>query len=122
MTESRPQLLVDDLYTRRLAGRRAEPVAVVLLLHGGQESCSEPVRPGQLSVLRMLPFGRAIAAQGGGRVVVARLRYRTRGWNAAPGQQPAPVADAEWALAQLSERFGQLPFGIVGHSMGGRTA
>jgi dienelactone hydrolase len=32
------------------------------------------------------------------------------------------VRDAEWALRQLTERFPGLPIGLVGHSMGGRTA
>jgi dienelactone hydrolase len=69
----------------------------------------------------MLPFGHRIARRGAGRVVVARLRYASRGWNAALGS-PAPVQDAEWALRQLAERFPGLPIGLVGHSMGGRTA
>jgi dienelactone hydrolase len=54
-------------------------------------------------------------------VTVARLLNATRGWNAGSGE-PAPVRDAEWALRQLNERFGELPIGLVGHSMGGRTA
>jgi dienelactone hydrolase len=95
--------------------------AVVLVLHGGRELSSDPVQARQLAVLRMLPFARRIARRGAGRVVVARLRYAIRGWNAADGS-PAPVADAEWALGQLTERFPGLPIGLVGHSMGGRTA
>ena len=55
-------------------------------------------------------------------MAVARLRYRTRGWNAADGRLPDPVADAEWALQELAARFGQLPFAVLGHSMGARTA
>lgn len=95
--------------------------AVVLVLHGGRELSSDPVRARQLAVLRMIPFARRIAHRGAGRVAVARLRYATRGWNAAAGS-PAPVADAEWALRRLTERFPGLPIGLVGHSMGGRTA
>ncbi|MDQ1739036.1 MAG: hypothetical protein QOE53_688 [Pseudonocardiales bacterium] len=113
MITPEPQLSVEP------GRRRAE--AVVLVLHGGRESSSDPVRARQPAVLRMLPFARRIARRGGGRVVVARLRYASRGWNATVGS-PAPVSDAEWALRQLTERFPDLPIGLVGHSMGGRTA
>jgi dienelactone hydrolase len=99
--------------------QRAE--AVVLVLHGGRELSTDPVRARQLAVLRMRPFARRIARRGTGRVVVARLRYASRGWNATLGS-PAPVADAEWALRRLIERFPDLPIGLVGHSMGGRAA
>ena len=34
----------------------------------------------------------------------------------------SPVADATWALDQLAERFPGRPIGVLGHSMGGRTA
>ncbi|MEO6501693.1 MAG: alpha/beta fold hydrolase [Jatrophihabitantaceae bacterium] len=95
--------------------------AVVLVLHGGRELSADPVRARQLAVLRMIPFARRIARRGAGRVAVARLRYASRGWNATAGN-PAPVADAEWALRQLTERFPGVPIALVGHSMGGRTA
>jgi dienelactone hydrolase len=114
MTESEPTLQLH-------AGRRA-PEAVVLVLHGGREASLDPVTANQLAVLRLVPFARVIRRRGRGRVAVARLRYRQRGWNARPGRAPAPVADARWALQQLTERFGRLPVGLVGHSMGGRTA
>jgi alpha-beta hydrolase superfamily lysophospholipase len=102
-------------------GRR-RPEAVVLVLHGGRETSLAPVRARQLAVLRMLPFATRIFRSGSGRVAVARLRNVTRGWNATGGQEPAPVRDAEWALGRLTERFPGLPIGLVGHSMGGRTA
>jgi dienelactone hydrolase len=101
---------------------RRRPEAVVLVLHGGREVSTDPVHARQLAVLRMLPFARWIARRSDGRVVLARLRYASRGWNAAPGDSPAPVRDAGWALDQLTERFPGLPIGLVGHSMGGRTA
>ncbi len=104
----------------RTGRRRAE--AVVLVLHGGRETSPAPVRSRQVAVLRMLPFAHRITRDGSGRVAVARLRYAVRGWNATGDQQPAPVRDAEWALRQLTERFPGLPIGLVGHSMGGRTA
>jgi dienelactone hydrolase len=96
-----------------------DPVAMVLTLHGGREAGLGPVRPSQLAVLRMVPIARRIARLGARRLVVARLRYRVRGWN---GAEQSPVGDARWALDQLTSRFGELPIGLVGHSMGGRTA
>lgn len=114
MTESEPILALS-------VGRHA-PEAIVLVLHGGREASLDPVTARQLAVLRLVPFARLIQRRGRGRVAVARLRYRLRGWNARPGQPPAPVTDARWALSQLTERFGELPIGLVGHSMGGRTA
>jgi len=79
----------------------------------------EPVRANQLAVLRMVPIARRIAAAGRGRVAVFRLRFGVRGWN---GEAMSPVADAVWALARLAERYSGRPIGLVGHSMGGRTA
>jgi alpha-beta hydrolase superfamily lysophospholipase len=97
------------------------PEAVVLVLHGGREMSAAAVRGNQLAVLRMIPFARRITERADGRVAVARLRFAVRGWNAASGT-PAPVTDTKWALQQLADRFGPLPVGLVGHSMGGRTA
>ncbi len=51
--------------------------------------------------------------------MLASLRYAVRGWN---GDQESPVPDARWALDRIVERFGDLPVGLVGHSMGGRVA
>ena len=98
-------------------GSRAE--AVVLLLHGGAPDSFDSVRVFDPSVLRMIPFGRSVVRAGGGRLVLAKLRYAVRGWN---GDQESPLADARWALDRIAERFGHLPVGLVGHSMGGRVA
>jgi dienelactone hydrolase len=106
-----------------LSGTRGRPEAVVLVLHGGRERSSMPTQPGQLAVLRMIPFARRVARAGQGRVAVARLRYAVRGWNAdGPTGEPAPLRDTRWALEQLRTRFGPVPIGLLGHSMGGRTA
>jgi dienelactone hydrolase len=113
MITSEPQLSV--------AEARQPAEAVVLVLHGGRELSADPVRARQLAVLRMRPFARRLTRRGQGRVAVARLRYASRGWNAAAGSA-APIRDAEWALRQLTERFPDLPIGLLGHSMGGRTA
>jgi dienelactone hydrolase len=113
MAELQPQLSIETT--------TEAPEAVVLVLHGGRQSSTSPVRGNQLAVLRLVPFARRITERGEGRVAVARLRYATRGWNDS-GSIPAPVRDTNWALDRLRERFGELPMGLVGHSMGGRTA
>jgi pimeloyl-ACP methyl ester carboxylesterase len=95
------------------------PDALVLVLHGGRETSTAVTQAGQLAVLRMIPIGRRIASVGGGRLAVARLRFAVRGWN---GRDQSPVADARWALDLLTTRYPNLPIGLVGHSMGGRTA
>ena len=69
---------------------------------------------------RMRPFAKVISRRGAKRgVAVWTLRYRVRGWN---GEERSPVQDAEWALAEIRRRHGEVPVVLVGHSMGGRTA
>lgn len=98
----------------------ADARAVALVLHGGRSRSVAPVRTRQLAVLRMAPFASSLAGAGADRgLAVARLRFRVRGWN---GGERSPVADAGWALDRIAERFGDVPVGLVGHSMGGRTA
>jgi predicted esterase len=103
----------------RFTGRGARPEAVVLLLHGGEPHQLSPVRPFDVSVLRMFPFGRAVIRAAGERISVATLRYAVRGWN---GDQESPLPDARWGMDRIAERFGDVPVGLVGHSMGGRVA
>ncbi len=93
--------------------------AVVLVLHGGRSQGHAPVPAGALAVLRMRPVASRIIRVGRGRIAVASLRFAVRGWN---GVEASPVADALWALDQLVDRFGAVPIGLVGHSMGGRAA
>jgi alpha-beta hydrolase superfamily lysophospholipase len=96
-----------------------QPSAAVLVLHGGREASLDPVSATQLAVLRMIPISRRIARAAQGRLAVARLRYAVRGWN---GPLRSPVADTQWAIDRLTERYPGLPIGLVGHSMGGRSA
>lgn len=100
-------------------GHDAQAEAVVLLLHGGTTDSFASVRAYDPSVLRLIPFGRRVFRAGGGRIVLATLRYAVRGWN---GDSESPLADARWALDRIAARFGHLPVGLVGHSMGGRVA
>ncbi|MEO6143001.1 MAG: alpha/beta fold hydrolase [Dermatophilaceae bacterium] len=103
----------------RITGDNALAEAVVLLLHGGTPDSFVPVRALDPAVLRMLPFGRSVVRAGGERIALATLRYAVRGWN---GAQESPLPDTRWALDRIGERFGDLPIGLVGHSMGGRVA
>ncbi|MEP7370184.1 MAG: alpha/beta fold hydrolase, partial [Dermatophilaceae bacterium] len=102
-----------------ITGDDTSAEAVVLLLHGGTPDSFSPVRAFDLSVLRIIPFGRSVIRAGNGRIALASLRYSVRGWN---GDLESPLSDARWALDQIAERFGDLPLGLIGHSMGGRVA
>ncbi|MDT4939631.1 MAG: hypothetical protein QOG80_3302 [Pseudonocardiales bacterium] len=102
----------------------AEPAVpvrgIALVLHGGQSASLAQVTPRQLSVLRMVPFARALQrADAGHGLAVARLLFAVRGWN---DTAQSPVPDARWAVDQLTERFPDAPIVLVGHSMGGRAA
>lgn len=95
------------------------PDGVVLVLHGGASRGDRMmVSPTQLSVLRMIPTARAAARAGRGRLAVYRLLNSWRGWDG----DHTPVADARWAMAQLRAEHGELPTGLIGHSLGGRAA
>lgn len=103
----------------RFTGDDALTEAVVLLLPGGTPDSDLPVRAFDPSVVRVFPFGRSVVRAGGGRIALASLRYTLRGWN---GARESPLWDARWALDRIAERFGDLPIGLIGHSMGGRVA
>ena len=103
----------------RFSGGDARAEAVVLLLHGGMENHFSRVQAFDPAVLRLIPFGRSVVRAGGGRIALASLRYAVRGWN---GDRESPLPDARWALDQIGGRFGTVPVGLVGHSMGGRVA
>lgn len=98
----------------------SEVRAVALVLHGGREKSTEPVRARHLTVVRMRPF--ADSLQRAGRrhgLAVARLRYAVRGWN---GAARSPLADVIGALDALQAAHPDVPIALVGHSMGGRSA
>lgn len=96
--------------------------AVVLVLHGGAEQDDRPVDGRSLSWRRGRQLVRDLARPlARDQIGVVLLRYRMKGWNAGPGEAPAPVTDAGWALDQLARR-NDLPVALLGHSMGARTA
>ncbi|MFE1248295.1 alpha/beta hydrolase, partial [Streptomyces sp. NPDC058766] len=96
------------------------PRAAVLLLHGGRETSDSAARPWQPAALRMGPFARAVsAALPCNEVLVARVRYRLRGWN---GERADAARDAHRALRELTDLVGPVPVVLLGHSMGGRAA
>ena len=92
---------------------------MVLVLHGGASRPGRPeVSPTQLSVLRMVPVAQRLARAGGGRLAVHRLLNSYRGWDSTH----TPLDDVAWALGRLREQHGDVPVGLVGHSLGGRAA
>ncbi|MEU5253987.1 alpha/beta fold hydrolase [Streptomyces longwoodensis] len=95
-----------------------QPRAAIITLHGGRTDSYQTSRPWHLAALRMRPVLRAAAsATSLDDVVLARVRYRHRGWNHAD-----PVHDACRALDELRQTVGAVPTVLIGHSMGGRAA
>lgn len=98
----------------------SEPVAVVLVLHGGRDRSRAEVTRRSLSWQRSAGLARTLGRRlHGSRVAVRLLRYRTVGWN---GDGAEKVHDARWALDRVRSELGELPVALLGHSMGGRTA
>lgn len=93
--------------------------ATVVLLHGGPEEGFGQARRLSAPYLRMLPFGQAVRQASGGRIAVVRLRHVHNGWN---GRRQSTVAEAGWALNDILEHAPDAPIGLLGHSLGGRTA
>lgn len=95
--------------------------AAVLVLHGGRQHSTEPVRDRHASWWRMALVARALRPVARREdLAVHLLQYRARGWN--DDVRPWPVTDARWALDRIREQHGDVPVVLVGHSMGGRTA
>lgn len=97
----------------------ADPVGVVLVLHGGAERGERPMSWRSSPALRMMPFAWAIGRAGRGQLAVVRLKNTVFGWN---DEQMSPVHDARWALQEIRSRWPGRPIAVVGHSMGGRVA
>lgn len=91
--------------------------AVALVAHGGRANSTAPASRAGRPALRMYPFTLGLHRSGRREgLAVAQLRYRVVGYN-----DGDPVADVEWAIRELRERFGEVPVCLVGHSMGARA-
>ncbi|AKU18321.1 alpha/beta hydrolase [Luteipulveratus mongoliensis] len=99
--------------------RARRPRAIALVLHGGEEHSTTPVKRLEPAFLRMVPFARDLEARSRGRIAAPLLRNAVRGWN---DDLRSPIRDAEWALAKVRTAYPNLPIGLIGHSMGGRVA
>lgn len=97
----------------------ADPAAVVVVLHGGQERSTRAAGWWQPPVLRMFPIARNLVRAGGGRLAVLRIRYALRGWN---DDLASPLRDTQAALDLIAARYPGVPLVLAGHSMGGRVA
>ncbi len=123
-------MLMDALATGTIAAPVPEPApalvtvaprsparGVALIAHGGRSKGTARDSNLRTPALRMFPFLADLARAGRrGGLAVAQLRYRVVGYN-----DGDPVRDLEWALNELSGRFGA-PVCLVGHSMGARAA
>ncbi len=99
----------------------AEPRAVVLLLHGGQQHSVEPVKNRHASWWRMAALARSLREYARQHdLALSLLQYEQRGWN--DPVDPSPVKDTREAISELTDRWPDVPVVLVGHSMGGRTA
>ena len=95
------------------------PRALILMLHGGKDRSSAAVDGRSLSWQRSLFMQRAITSEAHQEgISVWLLRYRQRGWNGGRDR----IADARWALDQARAEHPDIPFTLLGHSMGARVA
>ncbi len=98
-------------------GPRA-PATTVVLIHGGREVGTEPVRRFDLPVLRIKLFRLAISRRLRRRGIrVSCLRFRQQGWNA---DGVSALADLRAFVDETVVAGGAVV--LVGHSMGGRAA
>lgn len=104
---------------RLIHSRLTQPAVVALLLHGGSEESTAPVRASGPAAWVLVPLARRLERWSRGRVASYRLINAVRGWN-----EPvrSPVADAQWALTRVRQAHPGVPVVVIGHSMGGRTA
>lgn len=93
--------------------------AVVVLFHGGPERGFRQAPRWGAPYLRMLPFGRVVRERSGDRIAVVRVRHRHNGWN---DQRESTAVEATHVLDRIAQEAPGVPVGLLGHSLGGRTA
>lgn len=100
---------------------QVETTGIVLMLHGGAQTGTQPVGVRSASLRRTTAMRDALEPrvldQG---LSLWLLRFGVRGWNGGP--DPSPVLDARWALDRSAEEHPGVPVVLLGHSMGARTA
>lgn len=101
----------------------AAPHAVVLLLPGGGAERSARKRSA-FAAAAVRPLARRLVrgAQHGEpetSLVAHVVHYRYRGWN---GDSAHPASDAEWAVAEVVRRYGDVPVCLIGIDVGARAA
>ncbi|MEV0603356.1 alpha/beta hydrolase [Streptomyces sp. NPDC050315] len=92
--------------------------AVALLLPEGGETGTGRLSPVATLTARALATGLARAGRRDG-LTTHVLHFRCRGWN---GDAAHPARDAEWAVAEIVRRYGDVPLCLVGTGTGARAA
>ncbi|MDN3024408.1 alpha/beta fold hydrolase [Streptomyces sp. S.PB5] len=99
-----------------------EPTAVsgvVLLLPGGEATSDRRPSP-MMAAASVRGLGRRLTRAGRAEGLAAHVvHYRYRGWN---GTEAHLARDADWAVAEVVRRYGDVPVCLVGIDMGARAA
>lgn len=91
----------------------------MVVLHGGPEKGFTATAPFSPPYVRMIPFARRIRTLSRDRIGVVRVRHTQTGWN---GAERTTLGQVRWTLGDITARVPHLPIGLLGHSLGGRTA
>lgn len=92
--------------------------AIVLLLHGGRATETQPSAWRDISWLRMLPFARSVRRVSGGRLAPLLVHNTDGGWVAPSGSGVVQCRE----LVRRLRAAHDLPVVLLGHSSGGWVA